>query len=166
MKKIVFPPLGWLAKLGDLLFVPIMYLVSGTFRESPQQTHHWNCVGLKSSQVDYLDSNKMVLCKKIQKSSPRLVFFFHLVILGGWRNYVVLKPAEECCHDWYIGWITLDDTIIGVSRIPISGSVRMTVGGKDIRFFGINRLGDQVFIKKIGTGIIGDGGLYSKIPLL
>ncbi|KKQ46125.1 MAG: hypothetical protein US63_C0006G0002 [Candidatus Moranbacteria bacterium GW2011_GWC2_37_8] len=44
--KIIVPSLGWLAKLADILMVPLMYLISGTLKEVPQRGHRWNNVRL------------------------------------------------------------------------------------------------------------------------
>lgn len=163
MKKIDVPTMGWFAKLGDFLMIPLMYLLSGTFKERPQRTHHWNCIGLKQSNVDHLNPIEMFFCDGV-KASPRRIFFFHMPIFGGWKKYVVLRPKEM--ENWHIGWITDDKKIIGVSKIILSGSVRMLVGNKNVQFFGVNELGEQIEINKIGEGTIGDNGPHSQRPLL
>lgn len=163
---IIVPPLWWLAKLADILMVPLMYLISGTLKEVPQQGHRWNSVRLSQSDVDGLDKSIMVHCFGISDKviHSRWIFLFHIPILGGWRNYVVLEP-EKPGRDWYIGYQTND--IIGVSRIRLTGRVRMLIGHGDVSFYGIDaEYHEQIAIREIGRGRIGEGGKFAKEKLL
>ncbi len=159
------PNLSWAARLADILIVPFMYLLSGT-TESPQRTHRWNQVRLRHDQVNYLLSEKMVFCKGVESSVRFHKLRFHIPILGGWRDYVVIQP-EESVGGWHIGWTTAD--AVGVSRIVLHGPVRMLLGPGDVLFFGIRSESDnqiQILIRKIGSGRVGDRGPYRKVPLL
>lgn len=164
--KIIVPPLGWLAKLVDILMVPLMYLISGTLKEVPQRGHRWNNVRLSESDVEHLDKSIMVHCAGISDKviRSRWIFLFHIPILGGWRNYVVLEPQTQGC-DWHVGYIASD--IIGASRIRLSGRVRMLIGHGDVSFYGIDAESyEQIPVKEVGRGRIGEGGIFAKEKLL
>ncbi len=91
-------------------------------------------------------------------------FVFHIPILGGWRNYVVLRPREPK-GEWHVGWKVNGKA--GISRLRIKGPVRMLVGPGSVEFFGIDaRTGTQRFIHDVGKGCIGNGGPYIRLPLL
>ena len=159
-------PLGWVARLADVLMIPIMYLVSGT-TESPQRTHRWNNTPLTHDQIAHLSSEKRVFCRGIGGVGNRVRcrgLRFHIPILGGWRDYVIIQPGENV-REWHIGWITTDAT--GGSRIVLHGCVRMLIGPRDVSFFGIHFGNhEQIGVRQIGVGRIGDRGQYSRVPLL
>ncbi len=162
--KIVVRPLGRLAKLADILMVPLMYLISGTFKEVPQRGHVWNNMRLSVKDVKNLDRSIMVHCAGMQNEKRRRwLFLFHIPIFGGWKNYVVFEPVN-LGRDWYVGCIAND--IIGASRIKLSGKVRMLVDSSNVSFFGIDAISyKQISIKKIGMGRIGDGSEFAKEKL-
>ncbi len=166
-KKICIQELKWFHRCADALMIPLMHILSGSMEE-PQQTHFWNNSKLTVGETEHIDRGAMVHCHGIPGASNRKILgipIFHIPILGGWRNYVVLKPCDAVCiRGWYVGWMAND--VIGVSRIPLVGSVRLLLGPGDVAFFGISFNGDQIPIKKIGEGRIGDGGSYCKVPLL
>ena len=165
--KIHVQPLGWLARIADILMIPIMYLLAGTLKESPQQTHFWNNTKLSKKEVAELSHNMMVSCKGDCRAVGRKSFLdlrFHLPIFGGWKQYVVLRPNNHE-QDWYVGWVSGIDS--GIIRIELSGSVRMLIGPGEVKFFGINSDDNkQIAIKEIGRGHVGGNGPHSKIPLL
>lgn len=157
--------IGPIAHIADVLMVPIMYLVSGTFREKPQQTHAWNVQNLPADGVKRLVSQAMAHCKGIAKQIVRhhwLDFLFHIPIIGGWRNYVVLQPEYE--RMWHVGWKT-SNAGAQISILPLVGPVRMLIGSGDVSFFGVTDNGVQILISEIGKGRIGDRGEFSKIQL-
>jgi hypothetical protein len=160
-------PEGLIGYMADMAMVPIMYLLSGTL-ESPQRTHRWNNTRLKSDAVAHLDRAQMVHCERIPNAMRRINPFFHLPILGGWPDYVVVEPEYGWNRRlrWHVGWVA-NDGAAGVSRIPIVGPVRMLVGPGDVDFFGILAgHGIQVVLCLIGTGRIGEGGQWAQTPLL
>ena len=163
--KIVVTPIGWFAKLADVLMVPLMYLIAGTLKEVPQRGHRWNNKRLLRSDVNVLDNAIMVHCSCIPSAMrSRWLFLFHIPILGGWRNYVVLEPVAQL-KAFHIGYITND--IVGVSRIILSGPVRMLIGNGNVSFYGIDAdCYEQISIREIGRGCIGGGGKFSKERLL
>lgn len=164
-------PLGRLAKLADVALVPIMYLVSMSFVDAPQRTHFWNNTKLGPYDVVYLTQEMVVFLRAVKARKPWLAKFiplFHMPIIGGWKQYVVLKPVhyneEPFEGDWYIGWSTLD--LIGVSRIPNKGPVRLLRGPAPVCFFAIDMDGKQLKLKKDGEGTIGKRCEFSRLPLL
>ncbi len=157
--------IGLIAHIADVLMVPIMYLVSGTLREKPQQTHAWNVQNLPADGVKRLVSQAMAHCKGIAKQIARrhrLDFLFHIPLIGGWCNYVVLRPEYEGV--WHVGWKT-SDAGAQISILPLVSPVRMLIGSGDVSFFGVTDDGVQIPISEIGNGRIGDRGEFSKVQL-
>lgn len=162
MERIVVPPRSWVAQRLDALLMPCMYILSGTFSETPMLTHRWNNVRLSAESIGHLDRRQMTLHAGIRGERPRSRLLFHLPILGGWRNYIVLAPQEHV--SWHLGWITED--VIGVSQILLGGSVRALLGPGAVLFFGIQPDGAQLNVVDIGRGRIGEGGEYARLPLV
>jgi hypothetical protein len=146
--------------------VPLMYLAAGTRKEAPQQTHFWNNTKLTYEVVRNLDQEMTVRCSGIRGEANVPALFAHIPILGGWRNYVVIAPVENPNETtWHIGWNTV--RVMGVSRIEVKGAVRVLVGPLYTSFFGINAAnGQQIAIREVRRGKIGDKGEYCKVPLL
>lgn len=164
--KIHVRPLGWLERFADVLMLPIMYIISGTFSEVPQRTHRWNNTKLHSSQVAHLVDDMRVFCFGIKSAKIRWWFkipIFHIPIFGGWKDYVVLQPIDAS-QEWHIGWLAHD--VAGISRINVRGPVRVLLGPGDVTFFGINTDGDQIQIREVMRGTIGNNGPFARTPLL
>ena len=159
-------PQGLVGAWADVLMVPLMYLASGTFRESPRRARFfWNNRKLSQDEVKQLRSKIMVKVKGIKgEHDPADVLFpfLHIPILFGWRNYVVLKPQARV-KVWFIGRVTGDTG--GISRVPLSGGVRMLIGPGDVEFFAIEN-GKQIKLLEYGRGKIGWDGPFRKFPLL
>lgn len=165
LNKLYVQPLGWLARIADILMTPVMYVISGTLRETPQRTHRWNNTKLRPRQRVNLQTTMAVFCKGRKENVERFWFCiprFHLPLFGGWKEYVVLQPNSV--EAWHVGWI--GDDVAGVSRIKIQGPVRLLVGPKDVSFFGVNTEGVQIQLYEVARGRIGNRGEYAKIPLL
>lgn len=162
---IVVPPLGLLARVADVLMIPLMYLIAGTLDEAPQRGHRWNNKQLLKSDIEKLDTSLMIHCGGILNSMKfRWIFLFHIPILDGWRNYVVMKPKDSK-RKWHVGYITTD--MVGISKIKLSESVRMLIGSDNVSFFGIDaETYEQISLIEIGRGRIGDGGKFAKEKLL
>lgn len=165
-KKLVVKPLGPCAQMADVATVPLMLCLSGAL-ERPQGTHFWNNTKLQPEDIAYLDPEGMVHCPG-NPNAGRQTFLgipiFHIPILGGWRDYVVLEPATPPDGGWHVGWSS--GGAVGVSRIRLQGRVRMLLGPGEVSFFGVTAEGDQVPLQQIDTGRIGDGGQYKNEPLL
>lgn len=167
---VLFVPrkLGWIARFVNALMVPLMYLLSGTFRERPQHTHPWTCQRLSWEQeahIQEINATKYDAVKAIARHYW-WDFRFHIPAWKGWRKYVVLDSMFG--GKWYVGWrpqVCSNEESAEVSRIPQVGPVRVLLGPRDIMFFGIDAMGVQVPIHKIGDGEIGDGGPFCKTPL-
>ena len=164
-RRLEVPSLGWVAKLADLLMMPLMYLLAGTLRDLPQCTHFWNNKKLSAKEVGVLDESLMI---RVDGDSGAMnghfAFLFHAPILGGWRNYAVIEPIDD--RPWHIGWKS--PLANGVSRIALSGPVRVLRGPDDTLFFGIDsETGRQISPLRIaGEGRIGVPSRFSKIKLL
>src|SRR3989344_2294378 len=133
--KFEVPSLGWPARLADKLMIPVMYLVSGTLNEKPQKTHRWNNKKLTKAEVGSLNQEEMAHCRGVSYANKRHLLRFHIPIFGGWQSYVVLEPEHP--QGWHVGWIP-QDTAAGVSRIQLSGPVRLLLGPDEVSFFGIS----------------------------
>jgi hypothetical protein len=167
-KRIPIPgSVGFLGEILDLILVPLMYLVSGTIFESPQRTHGWNSTRLKLMYVSWLDQSLGVHCLGDRSASNRwllgVIPLFHIPILGGWRNYIALKP-ESYTGDWHVVWAGSD--VFGMSLLKIRGTIRMLRGPHDTDFFGVNVHGEQIKLVVAGYGTIGKRGAFRHCPLL
>lgn len=153
-------PVSALGRILDVVLRPRMLVLSGTFRESPQETHWWNNQKLSYFDVRDLDRGLGQVWWSIPGEKPMKWFGLpigHMPIFGGWRNYIVLRPSsgEET---WHVGWVTPGSA--GVSRIPITGEVRMLIGSSDVLFFGADAHGRQIRIEVSGRGKVGDGSQF------
>lgn len=159
---IIVKPLGRTACSLDRKFDPLMRVLCGTCYESPQRTHRWNNHHLKISDAEYLN-REMMVCHNGIPGETAIYPLFHMPIFGGWRNYVVISPVRKQ-GEWYVGWIS--GNFVGVSRIPLSGLVRVLEGPVPVCWFGITATGHQIPLQEIVKGRIGEGGPYAQIPLL
>ncbi|NTW13788.1 MAG: hypothetical protein HGA31_02025 [Candidatus Moranbacteria bacterium] len=163
--RITVSPLGWARRAGELLTAPLVYLVSGTFRESPQRTRSWNVNRIIGNGTLDLRRDLMIRSAAnpdaLKGDHPILS---HMPIFGGWRDYIVIEPVSG--RDWYVGWIVAGSKA-ELSRIRLSGPIRVLVGPSVTFHFGFDaETGKQVPLNKIGSGRIGDHGKFSTIDLL
>lgn len=168
MATIEIAPLSFLEKLADSLMVPVMYLLAGTCRETPQQTHFWNNRKLSGAERAQLNDDLMLVVLGDSTAAVRESKFsirFHAPIFGGWRRYKVLEPLDRQVEPWFVGW-WVQDKFAGFSRIPQSGQVRVLRGDSIVSFFGLNAHGEQIMLQFAGEGRIGKGGPSARIPLV
>lgn len=166
MTKIQIKPQGKIGKVADALMKPLMYLLQGTFAEEPQRTHRWNNYYLRNLAVDHLEADKIEIVPGDTDARKRWlgpIPLFHVPLLGGWRKFVVLQPCDYV-GIWYIGWVAYDAQ--GISKIQLSGPVRLGIGPRQAQFFGLDEDGKQIDIEVIGYGEIGRAGKYARVPLL
>lgn len=159
-------PLGPIARFGDLVLRPLMYLLAGTVWEAPQETHWWNNRSLSRTKIALLSKHKTVTSNGDPTATKRRLFWlvprFHCPVFGGWRNYVAMEPAEYL-DTWYIGWLT--ENVNEVSLLPIRGGVRALEGPGPVAWFGITETGREVELRLLGRGRIGEGGPFAHLPL-
>lgn len=159
-------PQSAFTKALDTWLRPLMRGLSGAWHEEPQSTHRYNYQLLSDQQITCLKAALMV-SPPIDDTAKSLSFCgipkHHLTFLGGWKKYVVLMPAE-LPQVWYIGWLRSDSK--GVSQIQLRSPVRMLLCREEVKFFAVDTLGNQIPLKIIGLGRVGDGGVYSNLPLL
>ncbi len=156
---------GLLGRWVDTLFEPVMrYISSGAPEEMPQRTHRWNNHHLKEEKVAHLKSGWMAAHSGDPNASSAPHILAHLTRYGGWDHYLVLSPKTEENCSWHIGWQWSGGA--GVSRVPVEGPVRVLVGPKPTKWFGINaETHTQIPIQQIGKGKIGRNKEFFKIPL-
>ncbi len=168
MPRFYVRPLNLLERFLEWFFVLIMYILQvlqGNCLESPQRTHRWNNHHLDPALGVFLQKEMMVHLAgdphALVRQGP-LDVRFHLPVFGGWRQYVVVKPVDSrgC---WYVGWY--NDKALGISRLPLSTPVRLLRGPDDVQFFGLDATGEQIPIKYVGSGVIGQGGPFCQLPL-
>ena len=152
----------------DGVMLPVMWGLQWCALESPQQTHRWNNHHLKKEDVAYLEEEGIVEVNG-DPSAPTTPLFgfiprFHLARCGGWQGYAVLAPQDHITEEWYIGW-DAPGHAIGVSRLPLTGSVRVLKGPGSCKFFGITADGRQIRLTYIGEGRTGSGGPWRFVPL-
>jgi hypothetical protein len=167
-KKNNFPktPYPLWKKILDAVLLPVMYLVSGTLSERPQQSHTWNFVSIPTEHQSRITQAELYTPTPVQSTQKWLFGFFpifHIPLLGGWKHYHVLRPKT---YDgvWHIAYTAGD--IREYSLIPLTTPVRMLIGPDSVSFFGIDEAGNYIPVEKIGEGRIGDGGEFTHLPLL
>jgi hypothetical protein len=165
---IQFKPQGTLGWLADMLMLPIMFILQGNIHESPQRTHRWNNQKFRTKrEMTFIKVLPRISFEGIAQSSRRwfgIAPLFHMPILGGWKKFVVLQPAD-ITKRWFIGWMPSDGESAGISRIPLTGPVRVTIGDGDVSFFALSESGTPLELVSIGEGLIGQAGEFSRIPL-
>ena len=167
MKKCIQPQ-GTVGQLCDWLILPIMYVLQGTVYETPQRTHIWNNLKLNREVLKFT----LPLCEGFvgNPSACKSLWLgfiprFHMPLFGGWRTFVVLQAATNQEEQWFIGWFH-ETGPVGVSKIPLSGPVRMTIGPDPVCFFAFTKAGEQLPLQRIGQGKIGEAGEFRHVPLL
>ncbi len=166
VKKIHVPPLSKAARFFDWLLTPVMYLLAGTFSESPQKTHPWNNKKLTADEVQKLAPSRMIHSGGNAAARRRWIWklpLFHAPIFGGWRDYIVIQPFDPHA-EWHVGWVGKD--VAGVTQVKLYGPARVLIGPEEVSFFGLNRRGQQIPLVVVGRGEIGERGPFAKLPLL
>ena len=154
------------SRIGDILMLPLMYLLQMNISEVPQQTHYWNNTKMSSENIADFEADYMVTATGVEGAVKRWfgpLPIFHMPIIGGWSEFIVIESMEQK-SEWYIGWLPFDT--IGISQIPLTDKVRVLLGPRPVQFFGVDAHGRQIPIKISGKGTVGKAGDYSKIPLL
>ena len=151
-------PLGWFARLVEFVMILIMKARYGAWREAPPRTRQGN-IPLSRIRLGGFSEGMMVHSEGIHDSVP-----------SNWRHYIVVEPIKSIGSsgtdvEWHVGWKTGD--ACGVSRILLSGPVRVPVCRGNHSFFGVkSRTGDQLFVRRVGAGYIGDDGDFHEVPFV
>jgi hypothetical protein len=157
--------LGWFARFGNVAMIPLMYALSGTFREKPHKNQTWDVQRFTPIESARLDVDLMLPFEGVEgavECHSRWSIGPFIPFLHGWRDYVVLRPS--CEGEWHVGWVVTDERReTAISRIPLVGDVRMKLGPGRVSFFGINGHGVQIRIQGVGKGRTGDRGPFCKV---
>lgn len=155
-----FHKLPKIYRIADFLLIPIMFILGGFKKDSIQETHPWHV--WRKFNLEEIDTSKTTTHKGTDTSvyKKHYLFLFHAPLFGGWKNYSVLESAHR--DSFYIGWGMYEGDVLagkGLNRLLIKdGRVRMLDGPLNYHgfYFGINEKGEQVVLKKVGRGRLGD----------
>lgn len=153
-------------RLLDCVLYPIMVLLNGFNGDSIQETHPWHGININTDQIP---KNKRLMIKKdvtakYENNDKSLIkrWLFHAPILGGWREYVVIKNKDFIDGvGWFVGWIS-DDANKNISlgqlhRLKIDVPViKVLRGTKDVEFFAVNEERNVLSIEVSDFGMVGD----------
>lgn len=152
----------------DTLMLPVMYLLQGNLSDQPQRTHYWNYTCIPEIELlPRLESEKLLKLPGDDSASRRWFWglpLLHMPIFGGWRQYYVLEPEDDSVDGWFIGWVI--GKYSGVSHVSLRGPVRMLKDNRPVSFFAFKSEGNQIRIRLIGEGSLGESREYGKLPLL
>jgi len=171
-KSPIVKPLSPLFYVFDYFLTPIMFILGGLNMDSIQETHYWHCSNIDPRMIN---NNLGMLVHgndpstKTNKLLP--LPLFHMPILGGWKNYFIMKAAAEVKY-WHVGWSHLEYPVgfrasTKVHRLRIYDKyiklLNMPIGHETL-FFGFDNNGKQIPVKIIDEGILGDHK-YPKVRL-
>lgn len=159
-------PLPKYTRVFDILMVPIMFVLRGFKLDSLQETHAWHVKHLNLNDIKRIDLKLAAMHKGTDATiyHGRYSFLFHAPIFGGWKSYVVFE-VDASDTPFHIGWIvrnaeTHDFVEAGMQRLPINATrIRMLAGPPSYQtyFFAVNQSGEQIPLRKVGQGRLGDG---------
>src|SRR3989344_2971022 len=167
---ITITPYSQRSRFLDACIEPFMRLMSGAPGECAQCTHVWNLRALTADELGSLTDNLMLTVVGSHRGTIRTYRggLFHLRLLGGWKEYVVIEPVVPLT-EWYIGFLRDDiyEKSSYVSLLTLMGPVRMLKApeGVRVRFFGVDAYGAQIQLNMVGEGRIGDGK-FPRVRLL
>jgi hypothetical protein len=158
-------PVSSLIRFLDRMLVPLMRILgAGTGRV--QETHRWHCQRLRNE--DSVDETLSLsidgddTSRRSNKIFPLPIF--HMPIFGGWKRYVVIEILSET-PIWHVGWLHIASPPgfvrrSAIQRLPIgTKQIKMLTlpYGNRIRFFALSPDGQQLPLRMVGTGVLGDG---------
>lgn len=159
--KIEILPVKKHEQILDAVLYPMMWIGANFGQDSIQHTHPWHTRKLTDLEVEYINPELNLYIEgseqvnTLNKRNP----LFHLPLLGGWKNYVVIENPlynEELIIPWHIGWIYNNQAEI--HKLPIqSAHIKMLTGpmGHTTTFFAISD-GIQIPIASKDTGKLFD----------
>ena len=135
----------------DLLLRPFMYLLQGNITERPQETHPWHVKRFVWKTKGLLVEGSDHESRFGQSGLPKRFGLFHMPILGGLRKYIILEN-NNYKKIWNVGW---NDQI---QKLKIYGKrIKLLVGKEDYDAFGLSDNKNEVKLKIVDFGKIGDG---------
>ena len=141
-----------------------MFVLRGLRFDSLQETHVWHVHRIDPKDVDL---KLAVLSKGTDKSRftpSNASFLFHAPIFGGWKNFGVYE-VDSKDTPFHIGWAGINTKTgklegTAVHLLPIyDNKIRMLDGpqGSRTHFFAFDTMGNQIPLRKIGSGRLDDG---------
>jgi hypothetical protein len=154
------------ASIADQIMWPLMFVLGGMKRDSIQETHFWHNQPIAKSDIDPLLSVVVVGDDERTRVKTNRVFplpMFHMPILGGWRNYVVLHVQSDVSY-WHIGWIhrasppgsRLLETVHRLRILDRRVKVLTQSVGFITEYFAIGPQGEQLPLRIVDHGVLGD----------
>ncbi len=129
-----------------------------------------------------LDPKLMVHCEGVPGAIQRRGKYDPRANLPGkkrWKVWVAVEAADPAVSKagYFVGWEVLppDPGLppdlgprgeTAVVRRKVKGPVRFSLGPGKVRYFGLNRRGEQILLVERGKGRLGVKGPYSKCKLL
>ncbi len=160
--KIVVEEVPFYFRFVDYLMIPIMWALAGFKMESPQESHKWHIQ--KINNIKITDNKSVAVIGDDKSRFDNKTLLIHIPVLGGWKNYVVLK-AENYKNYWFVGWKVkfLNENrqdYCEVQKLRIhSQYIKVLKGISDSQkiFFGVDSEGKPIKLKNVGEGTLGDG---------
>lgn len=149
-------PLRVYHKMADAAMRPLMFVLGKCKVDSIQETHPWH---IQNISPDIIDPNLSVLVSGGKEAvSDRFGPLFHM--FGGWKQYVVLEADPP----FHIGWVHRRDNReapvqSAANRLQVADhTVRLLSGPQDstTQFFALTPEGQQIKLRKVGSGTLGD----------
>jgi hypothetical protein len=163
------------ASIADHTMWPLMFVLGGWRRDSVHETHCWHNQVIDKSEIN--SSLSVVVTGDDDRTGVKTnhvlpLPLFHIPILGGWRNYVVLQVQSDARY-WHVGWIHRACTpgsrlLATVQRLRIVDrkvKVLTQAVGFVTEFFALDPVGGQLPLSVVDNGILGDMK-YPSIKLL
>lgn len=163
MNKIIIKSVPFYFRVLDFMMVPIMWALQGFAIEKPQELHRWHRQDVACAWVD--ESRALFVPASGNPRSGERVpqalhgIFIHLTPISNWKSYVVLEASGFSSY-WHVGWKirTVNGTLqCQTEGLRIYSPFVKMLTGRDAFFFGINKKGEQIPLRTVGRGIIGDG---------
>ena len=149
-------PLARYHELADTAMRPLMFALGKFKSDSIQETHPWHIQNVAPANIE--PALSVVVVGDKEAVSNRFGPLFHM--FGGWKHYIVLEAKPP----FHIGWVHMKagqetPAQSAVNRLRIDDvAVRMLAGPEDTEttFFALNPDGEQIKLRKIGRGVLGD----------
>ena len=148
-------PVKWCVNYVDIKLAHAQY-------GSTRLSNPWNRKKLAMKHVTDLEYFDMAFFDGDDTVDPNTYPFLRC-LSGSWKNYEVLEPIEEVL--WHVGWVSGKHA--AVSKITLTGAVKVLIGPGDVYFFGIDAQSKtQIPIVNTGSGNRLHEGEHAHIPLL